>query len=416
MIVVQRSQRKVPDLRFPEFNGEWVEKRLGELSALITKGTTPNRFTIGSINYVKIENLEGVRINKAKCLRIDEKVHRGELKRSILKKDDLLFAIAGATVGKVGVVTDEILPANTNQALAIVRLKKKNNLAFVLQILQSKIMKRYIRLSINVGAQPNLNLEQIGAFTFSSPTSDEQQKIAGFLSAVDRRIEGLEKKRDLLKEYKKGLMQKLFNQTLRFTDDEGKPFPDWEEKRLGDVFTRITRRNKEICRKNLTISGPLGLVNQEEYFNKRIAAKDNSGYYLIKNGDFAYNRSYCNGYPFGAIKRLDRYAEGIVSTLYICFELKYNAADSDFMAHYFESGKMGHEIYRIAQEGARNHGLLNVTTFDFFSIKIMISETIAEQKRITECLSALDRKIEQVQTQVARTREFKQGLLQRMFV
>ena len=116
--------RSVPKLRFPEFNDNWSRIKLGQLSELITKGTTPNIFINSGINFIKIECFDGDIINKERCLFIDSKIHNGELRRSILEDGDILFAIAGATIGKCCIVTKEILPANTNQALAIGRLPK----------------------------------------------------------------------------------------------------------------------------------------------------------------------------------------------------------------------------------------------------------------------------------------------------
>jgi type I restriction enzyme S subunit len=116
-----------PKLRFPEFEGNWELKQFKEITSLITKGTTPQNFSDNGINFIKIECLNGHIIDTSKCLFIDEKTHTKELKRSILKEDDLLFAIAGATIGKCTIVTKDALPANTNQALAIIRLKEKEN-------------------------------------------------------------------------------------------------------------------------------------------------------------------------------------------------------------------------------------------------------------------------------------------------
>ena len=240
---IENVKELVPVLRFKEFDGEWENNRLHDLTNLITKGTTPKTFTSSGVNYVKIEGLVGININKDKCVHIDEEVHLKELKRSILQENDLLFAIAGATVGKVGIVTSDILPANTNQALAIIRLKNKDYLNYILQILQSRVMKKYIYQSVSVGAQPNLNLEQIGDFRFNLPSLPEQQKIASFLSAVDEKIQQLTKKKALLEQYKKGVMQQLFPSTgsgqrsgqLRFKDANGKAYPDWEEKKITEL-------------------------------------------------------------------------------------------------------------------------------------------------------------------------------------
>ena len=138
-----------------------------------------------------------------------------------------------------------------------------------------------------------------------------------------------------------------------------------------------------------------------------------SGYYLLKNGEYAYNKSYSVGYDFGSIKRLDRYPMGALSTLYICFALKRH--DSDFIKAYFDSLKWYREIYRISAEGARNHGLLNVTTEDFFDTKHYLPENVDEQRKIADFLIALDRRIEAQQSLVDNLKKYKRGLLSHLF-
>ena len=134
-----------------------------------------------------------------------------------------------------------------------------------------------------------------------------------------------------------------------------------------------------------------------------------SGYYLLKNGEYAYNKSYSVGYDFGSIKRLDRYPMGALSTLYICFALKRH--DSDFIKAYFDSLKWYREIYMISAEGARNHGLLNVPTEDFFDTKHYLPENVDEQRKIADFLIALDRRIEAQQSLVDNLKKYKRGLL-----
>ena len=138
-----------------------------------------------------------------------------------------------------------------------------------------------------------------------------------------------------------------------------------------------------------------------------------SGYYLLKNGEFAYNKSYSVGYDFGSIKRLDRYPMGALSTLYICFALKRH--DSDFIKAYFDSLKWYREIYMISAEGARNHGLLNVPTEDFFDTKHYLPENVDEQRKIADFLIALDRRIEAQQSLVDNLKKYKRGLLSHLF-
>lgn len=149
------------------------------------------------------------------------------------------------------------------------------------------------------------------------------------------------------------------------------------------------------------------------YFNKTVASKDMSGYYLLKNGEFAYNKSYSVGYDFGSIKRLDRYPMGALSTLYICFALKRH--ESDFIKAYFDSLKWYREIYMISAEGARNHGLLNVPTEEFFDTKHYLPENTDEQRKIADFLIALDRRIETQQSLVDNLKKYKRGVIQRVF-
>ena len=188
---------------------------------------------------------------------------------------------------------------------------------------------------------------------------------------------------------------------------------DWQETRIIDRFDRVTRKNDENNKNVLTISAQQGLISQGDYYEKEIASEDKSTYYLLRKGDFAYNKSYSSGYPYGAIKRLEAFEKGIVSPLYICFAPK-KETDSDFYRFYFDSGLFNREIYRIAQEGARNHGLLNVATEDFFGATL-IDLPKDEQKKIAQILDACDRVIELKQKLVDELKKLKKACLAKMF-
>ena len=184
----------------------------------------------------------------------------------------------------------------------------------------------------------------------------------------------------------------------------------WKAEKLSDFAERVTRKNVDNeTSLPLTISSKDGLVDQISYFNKTVASKDMSGYYLLKNGDYAYNKSYSVGYDFGSIKRLDRYDMGALSTLYICFALKKH--DSDFIKAYFDSLKWYREIYMISAEGARNHGLLNVPTNEFFDTKHYIPQDTTEQRKIADFLIALDRRIAVQQSLVENLKKYKRGVV-----
>ncbi len=155
----------------------------------------------------------------------------------------------------------------------------------------------------------------------------------------------------------------------------------WKIVPINEMFEKISLKNKDRQSENvLTISAKDGLVNQETYFNKKIASKDLSNYFLLSNGDFAYNKSYSDGYPAGAIKKLAKYDDGVVSPLYICFRAICDEHLVEYYQHLFESGFLNQQILAVAKEGARNHGLLNVAKEDFFSLKVPVpdDETIHE--------------------------------------
>lgn len=164
---------------------------------------------------------------------------------------------------------------------------------------------------------------------------------------------------------------------------------------MGDLVDRVTRKNQDLVSElPLTISAQYGLIDQNEFFDKRVASKDVSGYYLIENGEFAYNKSTSTDAPWGAIKRLDRYENGVLSTLYIVFGIKENnPVYSDFLVSYYSTNLWHKGIHEIAAEGARNHGLLNIAPADFFETKLKIPQDIEEQKKIGKYFEELERLI-----------------------
>ena len=183
---------------------------------------------------------------------------------------------------------------------------------------------------------------------------------------------------------------------------------------MSDFTTRIMRKNSNNeTDVPLTISSKDGLINQNDFFNKQVASKDMSGYYLLQRGEYAYNKSYSVGYDFGSIKRLEKYDQGALSTLYICFKLtRFN---SDFIKHYFDSLKWYREIYMISAEGARNHGLLNVPTDGFFSTLHTLPVNVLEQEKIAAFLDLLSARIENQRALVENLKKYKRGVIQQVF-
>lgn len=187
---------------------------------------------------------------------------------------------------------------------------------------------------------------------------------------------------------------------------------DWKERKLKNYFTRLTRKNAENNQNVLTISAQYGLISQEDFFNKSVASENKSNYFLLLKGDFAYNKSYSNGYPYGAIKRLEYYDKGIVPPLYICMEPQ-NSFVADYFAQYFEGGLLNGEIHAFAQEGARNHGLLNIAVDDFFNTNVVVP-CEAEQQKIAEILATQDKVIELKEKLLKEKQRQKKYLMQQL--
>lgn len=202
----------------------------------------------------------------------------------------------------------------------------------------------------------------------------------------------------------------MANPKLRFSNN----YPDWHTLSLKDFCSLVNRKNTDnSCQIPLTISSTFGLVNQLEYFSKKIASQDMSNYYLLKKGEFAYNKSYSKGFDYGSIKRLNLFEYGALSSLYICFSIADQ--NSDYMQFYFDSLKWYKSLSKHCGEGARNHGLLNIAKNDFFHTKINIAKSKEEQQKIAEFFTALDEKIRICESKINSTERLLAGLMDALF-
>jgi type I restriction enzyme S subunit len=238
------------------------------------------------------------------------------------------------------------------------------------------------------------------------PPPSEQKAIAALLSTWDEAIEKTER---LIQ-----AKEKTFKQLLNDLIHQGRSNHTWKDYNLSDLCSPVSRKNGENNTNVLTSSAQNGLVSQLEYYNKSVSAENVTGYYLLKKGEFAYNRSSAKGYPYGATKRLDRYEKGVLSTLYLCFALKPNApCESDFLLHLFESGAANRELRAVCQEGARSHGLLNITKSDFFGIKLFLPAQ-EQQKMIQSALNTAQEEIDLLKQLADKYKTQKRGLMQKM--
>jgi type I restriction enzyme S subunit len=259
-------------------------------------------------------------------------------------------------------------------------------------------------------AQKNINLQVLAPLEIATPPWKQQQWIGKCLSVWADAIATTEKLLANSRRQKQALMWGLLSGKRRFDFPAG----SWQYVDFDEVFERITQKNV-ICNSNvLTISGQHGLISQRDYFNKSVASVNLSGYTLLERGDFAYNKSYSTGYPMGAIKPLLAYDAGVVSSLYLCFRLRSDVdADFDFFRHYFEAGLLNEEISGIAQEGARNHGLLNVSVTDFFKLRLHIPPAPV-QRKIAEAINVAEAEERWFEQELIRFQTEKRALMQQL--
>ena len=248
----------------------------------------------------------------------------------------------------------------------------------------------------------------------------EQETISRYFDEIDHLITLHQRKLEKLKIVKKAMLENCFPKNgekvprFRFSGFTG----DWEQRKLSDLVERVVRKNNNNeCSLPLTISAQDGLVDQIIYFNNRVASRDVSNYYLVLNGEFAYNKSTSDGFPFGAVKRLDLYEKGVLSTLYIVFGIKNKEkVNSDFLTVFFDTDRWHKGVAERAAEGARNHGLLNVSAEDFFDIDLHLPKQEAEQALIGAYMKHFDHLITLHQRKLEKLKIIKKSFLEKMFV
>lgn len=391
-------KRLVPQLRFNEFDDEWKKKKLSEVSVFHDskriplsqnerkdrKGEYPYYGASGIIDYVDDYIFDG------------EFILLGEDGANILMRNSPLAFIVK---GKFWV----------NNHAHVIEAKGSN-------IFLSESLERLKYDKYNTGtAQPKLNAEVCKRILINLPSLPEQQKIAQFLTAVDSKLQQLNQKKELLAQYKKGVMQQLFSQQLRFKQDDGSDYPDWEEKRLGEVFNEITEKVGDRDIETYSISAGIGFVSQKEKWGKDISGKQNPNYTIVNHNQFSYNKGNSKSYNYGCVY-LNLLGKSIaVPNVFISFELANKAMSNRFYAHLFEHHYLDRHLRRIISSSARMDGLLNINKKYFFDIIVPVP-SIEEQQKIANYLSAIDTKIETVTQQIEATQQFKKGLLQQMFV
>ncbi|WP_418326572.1 restriction endonuclease subunit S [Segatella sp.] len=380
-------------MRFPEFHGEWEEHGLSEYLDF-KNGLNPDSKRFGKgIKFISVMDILNNPVITYDCIRASVQATDAEMSSFSVEYGDILFQRSSETledVGRANVYIDDKVAVFGG---FVIRGKKKANYnpLFFRYLLSSPYARKRI-IPMGAGAQHfNIGQEGLSKVLLNFPSIEEQTKIASLLHLLDERIATQSKLIEDLKKLKSAIIEKVFcspNQEHPMCRIEG-----FEQAlstyKMSDFSSRIVSKNKDSkCSLVLTIAAQYGLVNQESFFNKSVASENLTGYYLLHKGEFAYNRSYSAGYDWGAVKRLNNYDEGVLSTLYICFKINETIVDSDYLAYYFESSKWHKGLSDIAGEGARNHGLLNVSMTDYFNTKHRFP-VIEEQKAIAKMLNAI---------------------------
>ncbi len=379
-----------PKLRFPEFNDEWVEKKLGDIAEIYDGTHQTPKYVETGIPFYSVEHVTADQFKNTKF--ISEQIFEKEIEKVKIEKGDILMT----RIGSIGVskYIDWDVKASFYVSLALIKSNKNYNSIYLNQYIKtSSFQKELWRRTIHVAFPQKINLGEISLCKITLSSPDEQTKIANFLTAVDRRVTLLKEKKELLKKYKKGIMQKLFSQELRFKDKNGKDFPDWEEKQLGEICKITTGK---LDANAMTKNGKYRFYTcAKEYFKINSYAFDTEALLISGNGANVGYIHYYKG-QFNAYQRT-----------YILDEFTQNI----FYIKYFLNKFLHKRILSEKKEG--NTPYIVLSTLSEMEIKLPSSEK--EQEKIANFLSSLDKKIEQVDLQIETMQEFKKGCLQQMF-
>lgn len=386
---------------------DWNKVELSEIINSISNGLTYDPDNNIGYPITRIETISDGTIDETK---VGYTPYDTQFEKYKLKKGDILYSHINsvAHIGKTAYCFEDYDILHGMNLLLIKANYKVDNL-FLFYLLNSKYGRKEAYSSAKRAVnQASLSTTEIKRFKFPLPPLPEQKAIAQVLSTADSAIHTTEKLIAQKELRKKWLMQQLLTGKKRLKGFSG----EWKEKKLSELFDRVTRKNTEGNTTVVTISAQRGFVRQTDFFNKNIASEITDNYFLVERGEFCYNKSYSNGYPWGATKRLNDFDKAVVTTLYICFGVNdQKRTNPDFFEQYFNANLLDKGLTKIAHEGGRAHGLLNVTPSDFFSLKVTVP-SYEEQTAIAQVLQAADKEISLLKAKAEKLREQKKGLMQ----
>ena len=388
---------KEPKIRFNGFEGEWEEHSLSENEFSIVAG--------GDIDKTNLKN-SGKFPVIANAITNDGIL--GYYENSYRVQEP---AVTVTGRGEVGIAVARHY--SFTPVVRLLSIKSPHNVDFLANAINC------YKVPVESTGVPQLTTAKLQEYRIPMPrTIEEEDAIASFFTTIDAQISASTSRLASLKQIKAASLQAMFPQEgetvpkLRFKGFEG----EWEKVKLNTFAKRVTRKNTNLeSTLALTIASAQGLVSQIDYFNNLVIGSNICNYYLLYKGEFAYNKSYSNGYPFGSVKRLDRYEKGILSTLYITFSID-DSISSDYLTQFFETTLWHKEVAERSAEGARNHGLLNIGAEDFLTINIVKPQSKEEQQMISDYFISLDRQITLQTNRLEKLKQIKAACLDKMFV
>ncbi|HDU6043753.1 TPA: restriction endonuclease subunit S [Klebsiella pneumoniae subsp. pneumoniae] len=402
----------VPKLRF-SFTSALSPYKLGVLTKW-SSGGTPSKdnksYWDGDISWFTAASMKDNVLSVSPTKISDLGLANGS---RLANKNDILLLVRGSMLFNkipVGVLLND---AAFNQDVKAIKCLEKFNHRFALQWFLSKeshLLSMVTGTGIGAGKLDTSELQSLDVYL---PDYEEQSKIVAFLASADEKITLLNKQYDLLCQYKKGMMQKIFSQELRFKNDSGYEFPEWEEVELKKIASKVNTKNRDNSVSTvLTNSATQGIVSQESYFEREIVTESNlTGYYVVRIGDFVYNPRISSTAPVGPIK-MNELTQGIMSPLYTVF--RFEKGLLKFYQYFFESSVWHDYMKSVANSGAR-HDRMNISGADFFGLPVP-QPFEEEQTKIARFLSAIDDKITAKKAELDKLKSWKRGLLQQMFV
>lgn len=388
-----------PKIRFKGFEGEWRNLSITEIASLKA-----------GKNFNKLDAIDKPTVGYYPCY--GGNGQRGYLPYYNQEGKYNIIGRQGALCGCINVAEGKFYA--TEHAVIVTPINVSD-----FEFLHESLIRANINQYATGAAQPGISVTNVNfQLSLNYPIYEEQKAIGKYFTSLDSQISASTSRLASLKQMKAASLQAMFPQEgetvpkIRFKGFEGK----WKEVKLNSFAKRVTRKNSHLeSTLALTIASAHGLVSQIDYFNNLVVGSNIRNYYLLKKGEFAYNKSYSNGYPFGSVKRLERYEQGILSTLYITFSID-NSISSDYLTHFFDTNLWHKEVAERAAEGARNHGLLNIGANDFLDINIWKPESKAEQQAIASYFTSLDRKISLQSQRLEKLKQIKSACLDKMFV